>query len=194
MTVKTEYEEIITEEGHSVVWRSRSFTLDAAHGSPESEAAVTDTSITGVLYPMSLEELQQGASEFKMGDMVMLTSSDNLVQVDDWVFDKDEDETGFTTIATTNATQFTVSGDQRSVFAVDDLISINDSGNTGLYVVTAVTFSTPNTVLTVADPSTGDSVWLAARWKVLKVQDWPGNADKQVRHCVLRKRDTSSRV
>lgn len=189
-SILADFNKIITREGHIMIWRQRVQTLDARHGSPQSESTAADTSITAMFHPLKIEELGSGFFEF--GDTRILTDFTNKVLVDDWIFDKAEDEDGFTTIAGTSATQIVVSGDQLGTFRVDDYVSIDDSNNDNLYLVTAISFASGETTITVAldaDPGTGDTVYKAKVWYVKENQDWPSNADAQVRECRLRLRD-----
>lgn len=60
---------------------------------------------------------------------------------------------GFTITAVNTGTKtFTVSGDKSTTFAVGDTFTIlGSTGNDGTYTVTAISFSTPNTLITVSE-------------------------------------------
>lgn len=200
MTIKDRFETIITQKGLSVIWRQELFTLDSRHGTVESRGSVTDTSITVIVYPVSPEEVDQSSTELQIGDVRLYVSSDSKLQAGnndgfgDFVFMKDENVAGFTTVSGTSATQAVVSGDQRSLFAVDGYVSISDSSNTALYRITAVSYSsgddeTTVTVAFTADPGgSGDTLFRAVAWEVMSAADWPSDGNATYRVCVISKR------
>lgn len=188
--MQTDFINVLNEWGKSAYLRRKNVTLDTVHGSPESESAPTDTAITIITQPVGFKELQFVESgQIERGDIVGYVKHNVDIRSDDLVIIKNERKTGSTTMAGTSASQAVVSGDVRNIFQIYDYISTSDSKNTGLYKITGVSYSS-NTTLTVAfevNPGTGDTIYKANVFKVIKVLDWADDENIAYIKLILRK-------
>lgn len=189
-SMQTDFINVLNEWGKSAYLRRKNVTLDTVHGSPESESAPTDTAITIITQPVGFKELQFVESgQIERGDIVGYVKHNVDIRSDDLVIIKNERKTGSTTMAGTSASQAVVSGDVRNIFQIYDYISTSDSKNTGLYKITGVSYSS-NTTLTVAfevNPGTGDTIYKANVFKVIKVLDWADDENIAYIKLILRK-------
>lgn len=182
---------VLTDIGHTIIWRRKNVTLDSVHKSPESESTPTDSNISIVTFPVSNRELGFNDSGLiERGDLVGYVKSTRDVRNDDLIIEKNESQDGNATIATSSATQAVISGDVRATYKVNDYTSISDSSNDGLYKITAVSFSS-NTTLTIAfdaDPgASGDTLYTTRVFKVIEVMDWYSSGDVVYKKLLLRK-------
>lgn len=186
---RVDFEAGLDEHGHTFVWRIRNYTLDT-DGSPTALSSVSDVEVKAFLLPVDQEKNVKTGRQFTFGKMKIFTLISRSIQVGHWIIDKDEDGVSFATIAGTSVSQAVLSGDRRPNFDVNDYLTINDSGNTGFYLITAVSFSGGETTLTVAfdaDPGTGDNVFKTSIWKVEVSQEWPVNNLAVFRRCEIEK-------
>lgn len=190
--IKVDFENTLNQDGHDVVWRQKSYTIDSAHGVPTAEGSPTDTTILAFLLPNNPDNrgLNRENSEFTSGKMKLFTLATNKVLEGDFIIDANEAKDGFTSVTGTSASQVVLSGDKRPDFNVNDYITIDDANNDNYYKITAVSYSAGNdeTTLTVAfdsDPGTGDTVYKTNVYYVRNAGDWPSNKSTVFRRALL---------
>jgi len=176
----TEIVGILQEDfGTYAVHRQRTETLDAVHGSPTA-VTYTDSAVTLVAQHLSTEELARDDSgRFKQGDKWGLLAASVSVLEGDQIIEKDQNATARAqTVA--SSTTVTIAADVRHEFATNDWLTTGDDENAGIYKVTGVAYSSPNTTLTVAlDASLGvaGNVYKTGVYKVVGVQGWPNEVN-----------------